>query len=190
MLQEFKGKLLDFYAMYQKYYSIIVSLEKPKTAKELIALSQKPETDAVAKAYKVLRAAADDMLPYIATIERNFASESYKTRQVEDKGILTSLVDKVQVLRGGKGLVADDFDDVVRAIAPYKKSVGEMLDVFRKAGSVENSAKTQIQQANAESQKEFGPESAPAPTQTPTPTSPAKDLGMDELENELAKGLL
>jgi hypothetical protein len=199
MVTDFRAKLMSFYMLYQKIMPIIKDLEKPRTAQELLELAQKPETDTVIKAYRAFRAAADNMLPYITTIEKDFSSESYKARQVEDKGWMTSLVDKMQVFHGGKGLVADDFDDVVRAIAPYKKSIAEMMDVLKRAESLEKSAKDQIQQASFQSQKDFGSDIGTPGTSSSKPSAtfvsaPGKsdefDLGVGSLEKDLAGGLI
>lgn len=156
MILDFKNKLLDFYKVYQKVLPLINNLEKPRTAQELMELANKSETKTVIESYRKFRDAANNMLPYIMTIEKDFASESYKNRQIEDKGFLTSLVDKLQIFHGGKGLVADDFDDVVRAVAPYKKSIAEMMEVLKQAESLEKDAKSKIEQASLQSQKEFG----------------------------------
>ena len=203
MVSDFRTKLMSFYNLYQKVLPIIKDLEKPRTAKDLVELAQKPETDTVIKAYRAFRAAADNMLPYITTVEKDFSSESYKTRQIEDKGWMTSLVDKMQIFHGGKGLVADDFDDVVRAISPYKKSVGEIMDVLKKAESLEKAAKDQIQQASFQSQKEFGSdmpspggvESSKAPAATFVSNPPKGkgdefDTGIEDLEKDLASGFM
>ena len=198
MVQDFKTKLMAFYRLYSKVLPIITDLEKPRTAQELLMLSKNPETDNVIKAYKAFRGAADNMLPYITTIEKDFSSESYKNRQVEDKGWMTSVVDKLQIFHGGKGLVADDFDDVVRAISPYKKSIAEMLDVLKKAESLEKSAKTQIEQAAMQSDKEFG--SSELSTPSVGDKKPGSimvsdkktnfDSSIEDLEKDLTGGLV
>jgi hypothetical protein len=54
------------------------------------------------------------------------------------------LTDKTQILHGGAGLIADDFDDVVHAIVPYKKSVDEILKILMDAKSIEQNAKNQL----------------------------------------------
>lgn len=185
VVQQLKEKLTSFYALYQKVYPLITSLEKPKTAKELMEVSQKPETDTVVKAYKVLRNAVNEMSPFLEGIKKNFSSEGYKARQTQDKGILTSLVDKVQFLHGGKGLVADDFDDVTRAIDPYEKSIAEMLDIFKRAESIEKAAKVQMDQAMAQNQKEFGGEMAEKPG-----AAKSDEFGIEDLEKDLAGGLI
>lgn len=186
MLIQFKDKLTSFHNMYQKVFPLISSLEKPKTGKELMEIAQKPETNSVTKAYQILRGAVNDMVPYLDTIKRNFSSEGYKARQTQDKGVLTSLVDKMRIFHGGAGLVADDFDDVVRAIDPYEKSIAEMLDIFKKADSVEKAAKTQLEQAAAESQKTFGPEMGAGETTK----APSDEFGFEDLEKDLSGGLI
>ncbi len=187
MVQDFKNKLDNFYSLYSKSIPVITDLEKPRTAKELIELAKQPQTDTVVKAYGVFKAAADNMLPYISTIEKNFSSEAYKARQIEDKGFLSSIVDRVQFLHGGKGLVADDFDDIVRSIAPYKQSIKEIVDLLKNAESIEKSAQTKIQEAGAGLQDEK-PNAGKV-----TPVKSKKPLNIDEevkkLEQDLTGGL-
>lgn len=158
MLKDLRNKLVSFHDLEQKIEPIITELQKPKTAKELVELSKNPETDTVIKAYRAFRAAAEDMLPYIIAVEKDFSSEYYKQRQVEDKGWMTNLLDKTQVLYGGKGLIADDFDDVAHAIGAYKKSISDIMTVLKNAESLEKAAAKQMQQAAYESQQMFGSE--------------------------------
>lgn len=189
MVQQLKDKLNNFYALYQRVYPLISNLEKPQTAKDLLQIAQQPQTDSVVKAYQMLRAAFEDMVPYLDTVKNDFSSETFKAQQTQDKGILTSLVDKMQVFHGGKGLISDDFDDVVRAFAPYQQSVADILDILRKAQSIQQSAQAQISQAVSENQKNLGPEmgvSTPTAT-TPTTNSP-DEFGTADLENDLATG--
>lgn len=191
MLQDFRIKLITFYDLYKKIEPIITDLEKPRTAQDLIELSKQPQTDSVIKAYGMLRTAADNMLPYIMTIEKNFSSEAYKARQIEDKGFMSSLIDKVQFLHGGKSLVADDFDDVVRAISPYKKSISEIVDLLRKAESMEKAAQQQISEAAAESAKEYDEEKLSPPELKSTKKESDEDIEsqIKELEKDLSGGL-
>jgi hypothetical protein len=179
MVQDFSDKLTKFYTLYKKVEPIISDLEKPRTAQELIELSKQPQTDSVLKAHQALKSAVDEMLPYINQIENNFKSESFKVRQVSDKGWISSLIDKTQVLHGGKGLVADDFDDVVRAISPYKQSISDIMNVLKQAESLKKKAQDDLQKASMESQKDF---SAPGPKPT---KSVEDDLGIGDLEKEL-----
>lgn len=158
IVQDFKNKLINFFNLYKRIEPIISKLETPKTAKDLIALSAKPETTEIVQAYNTLKKAFADMVPYVSSIQRNFSSESYKARQIKEKGFLSSLLDKTQVLHGGKGLIADDFDDVVRAISPYMTSLKEVMNVLKDAESLQKKSQQELQNAAAESEELFGPE--------------------------------
>lgn len=192
MLVEFQGKLTKFYNLYQKTLSIINNFEKPKTARDLIEIAQKPDTSAAGKAYKMLSDYTSQMVPYLKTIKQDFSSEGYKARQTADKGVLTSLVDKMKVFHGGKGLVADDFDDVVRAIDPYQESIKELLNILLKADAMEKASKSQIEQASYQSQKEFGSDigdKSESPGGGKPPSSPSEGFGIEDLEKDLLGGL-
>lgn len=166
--QDFKNRLMGFYNLYQKVLPIIKDLEKPKSVQELKDLAASPETSTIVNAYKVFRANTENMSTYLDTIEKSFSSEGYKNRQVADKGWISSLLDKTQ-LHGGKGLVSDDFDDVVRALDPYRRSVKEILDVLKTAESLEKDARLKIEQAMNKNQAEFGPDTT-EPTASKQPS--------------------
>lgn len=154
-LNNFRAKIMGVYAAYSSQYKVIANIQRPRTAKELIPLATGPESGEVKEAFDIMKAQLDDFLPYLNTIEENFKKESYKADQTSEKGFFSKLVDKTQVLHGGKGLVADDFDDVTRAIPPYKKSIAEVLDVFKNAGSIAAKAKTTLEKAKTESPPEM-----------------------------------
>jgi hypothetical protein len=170
-MQEFKKEIEKRYGDYQRILPIIKSLEKARTGKELLDLAKSPESKTVINAYKFFREEMDDFLPYLNKIEQNFKSETYKIRQIEDKGWLEKAVDWTQILHGGWGFIADDFDDVNRSIAPYKKSIGDILKVLQEAESVEKNAKQQVDTAATTSTSDFG---VPFTGTTPTGTSSAK----------------
>jgi hypothetical protein len=150
MLQEFKNKIIQFQNIYERMYPVIESIEKPKTAQELLQLSNTSESDIIKKANDIMTKAIQNFLPYIISIETNFKSELYKVKQIEDKGGLEWLIDKTQILHGGKGLIADDFDDVARAIKPYKESMKNILDIFNNAKSFQDDSKAKLDTAASE----------------------------------------
>lgn len=149
-LSEFRSKIVEFYNTYMSQYEVISSLQKPRTAKELIPLAKGSESGEVKRAYDIIKAQLYDFLPYLNTIEDNFKKESYKADQISEKGFLTKLVDKTQILHGGNGLVADDFDDVNRAIPPYKKSISEIFEILIDAGSLAAKTKSTLEKAKTE----------------------------------------
>jgi hypothetical protein len=179
MIQDFKSRLVAFYSLYQKVLPIITELEKPKTVQELKNLALSPETPTIVNAYKNFRAHTENMSTYIDTIEKNFSSESYKNRQIADKGWISSLVDKTQ-LHGGKGLISDDFDDVVRALDPYRKSIKEILDVLKAAESLEKDARSKIESAMTKNQSEYGSDSVESAPASQLASNKPSDLDRDE----------
>lgn len=156
MVQDFKGKLEAFYNLYSKVEPVISDLETPRTAKELMELSQKPASGEVIQSYQALKEATKQIVPYVLKVAEDFKSESFKSRQIQDKGFISSLVDKTQVLHGGKGLVADDFDDVARAIPPYLKSLQDLANILEKAGSLQEQAQNDLQASYTKTDELFG----------------------------------
>lgn len=184
MVQDFKSRLMSFYGLYQKVLPIIKNLEKPKTVQELKDLALSPETPTVVNAYKTLWAHAENMSTYLNAIQRNFSSENFKNRQIADKGWISSLLDKTQ-MHGGKGLIADDFDDVVRALPPYRKSITDILNVLIAAGSEEKNAKNQVEDAMNSSPTGSGVGTSEIPTQTTLVSNKPKEpsgLEQDEID--------
>ena len=187
-VQDFKNKLESFYQLYKNNETVFAELEKPQTAKDLIDKANSGEGNQVMEAYNQMKSMFNNILPYLMNIQKEFSSEFYKGRQIEDKGFISSLIDKVEVLHGGKGLIADDFDDVARAIPPYLDSVKDMLGILKNTESFSNDVKQQIMAAATKSQELFGGESAPAPaTSAPVQDS---DKEVEDLEKDLREGLI
>jgi hypothetical protein len=187
-MQTFKTKLESFYTLTQSVMPIIEKMDKPKDGKQLMEVANTPSAKAAEEAYKKYREAYQDFLPYIKDVLKNFANEDYKLRQIQDKGVLTKIVDAPQVLHGGKGLVGDDFDDVKRALTTYRASLVDIATVLREAQGIQQKATTQLQQAAAETKKEM-PDLDPNASSgaAPSGSTPAKqvDNKSDELADQL-----
>jgi len=180
----FKQKIAAFANEYNNILPIINSLDMPRTGNELKQLAARPETTGVINAYKAFRDSAEDFIPFISKVVQDFSSPEYKNRAIKEKGIITSLIDKTKIMHGGKGLIVDDFDDVVHAIGPYKESISELINKLRTADSLEASATKQIQAAQIESSHTYGdPKVETKPVGSNTPHSPEDDL------RDLDKGL-
>lgn len=186
-LQDFKNKLDAFYQLYKKNETVFAELEKPKTAKELLDKANAGEGNQVMEAYQEMKSAFDNILPYLMNIQKEFSSEFFKGRQVADKGFFSSLIDKTEILHGGKGLIADDFDDVARAIPPYLDSVRDMLGILKNTESFSNDVKQQIMAAAAKSQQLFDAGPTEAPAAEPAPDT---DQEVENLEKDLQEGLI
>jgi chaperonin cofactor prefoldin len=190
-MTQFKSELMKIYSEYQKVAGVINTLETPRTGKDLMILASAPQTTQVIDAYNSFKKLFDNFKPYLEQVERNFKKETYKIRQIQDKGWLSRVVDWAQILHGGWGLIADDFDDVVHAIAPYKRSIEETLTVLNEAETFEKDAQNKIQSALGTTTPEFGAEEPIPPAQQPGTTfvssRPRTDIEGDaaELEREL-----
>lgn len=155
-MQNFKSKLNKYYGLFKRIEPLIERLEKPRTASELLEQAQQPETQELIKGYEMFRAATDELLPYIEAILKNFSNESYKQHQITEKGTFMGLLDAPQVLHGGKGLVADDFDDVARALKTFVVDIQNIMKSLQSADSFKQSALNDIRQSAYKSQELFG----------------------------------
>lgn len=189
MVQDFKNRLDGFYGLYQKALPAIRSAELPKTAEmsqQALQMVNDTTGQAAIQAYNSLKAAAANLMPYLQQVVKNFSSESYKARQVEEKGFVSDLIDKTQILHGGKGLIADDFDDVKQAIPPYLTSIREVATTLQTASQYQNALQTQLQESQSQTDDLFGGETSPE-------AAPAKQdnkgqlASFDDQAGELAK---
>lgn len=182
MLQDFRGKLENFYKIFKTIEPIIEEIEQPRDAKELMAKAKEADTGKIQKAIDAFRASADNLLPEIQKIIKNFGNEAYKQRQTEDKGWMSSLIDATQVLHGGKGLIADDFDDVKHALETYLMDISNVKKTLADVGTVQQQANRELADASAKSNELFGanqPASAPA-------AAPAQGKTVEDLDKESA----
>lgn len=193
LLSNLKSNLVNFKNIYDTVVPVIENIETPKTAQELLKLSQGPKTNTIKQAYERLKNIFDQLTPYLNTIDEKFNSESYKLRQIQEKGLLNKLVDYVSILHGGKGLIADDFDDVRRAYIPYKKSIDEIFEILQKAKSIEENSAGQLQKAISLQQPDFSETSTTTSETTPAAKSSTEtpkvenegDAAIEDLENQL-----
>lgn len=169
LMQDFRNKLNAYFNLYRRIAPLIDQLEKPRTATELLDLAQQPETTDIIKAYRAFRSATDELLPYITKIMSDFDNEGYKQRQIAEKGMFMTLVDAPQVFHGGKGLVADDFDDVHHALRTYVMDIQNIMKALETAESIEKAASQEMQQAAYKSQELFGPGAGGSGGETATP---------------------
>lgn len=189
-MQNFKSRLQEFYTQVEALMPIIQRFDKLKDGNQLMEVAKTPEAQQIKAAYEKFRTSYTNFLPYIKDILSKFANEDYKLRQIEEKGVLTRMVDAPQVLHGGKGLVADDFDDVKRALTTYRSSLVEIAKVLREAQDLGTKASAQLEQAQNEAKKDMPDLDVNAPANNQSSTSPAKqtDNKADELADQL-KGL-
>lgn len=187
MLNDFKSRLQAFYSLEKQIEPIINELQTPRDAKELMELAKHPDSHNVVNALRTFRTAAYRFLPYLRTIEKDFGSELYKQRQVEETGFFSSLIDKTQILHGGKGLVADDFDDVKHALETYIIDIGNIVKMLQGAESIEKNAMEELKGAAGAAAQQLGGMPTETETSAPiaTPGAPTEESGYEELEKAL-----
>lgn len=191
MINDLKTRLTAFYNLEQQVEPIMAQLQTPRDAKQLIELAKHPDSHNVLTAYKTFRNAAANILPYLQTVEKDFANEMYKQNQTSNKGFLTDLVDKTQILHGGKGLVADDFDDVRHALDTYLMDIANIIKVLKGADSIEQHAHEELQQASAADAQMFGgaPSETAANPAAPAAGEASPEGGIADQVSELEKHL-
>lgn len=154
-VREFKNRLQEFYGAYTELSSVIRELERPKDAKELIEISQKPATNTVINAVARLRKLVDNMSSFIDIIYKNFSSDFYKSRHVKSKGVIDSALEYTHLVGGQTSFLADDFQDVVNAIVPFKSSINELFKVLENSKSIEEKSATDLAEAQAKAKQDF-----------------------------------
>ncbi|HEY5268616.1 MAG TPA: hypothetical protein VII94_05865 [Candidatus Saccharimonadales bacterium] len=128
----------------QAILPILDNVQNPKTRSELVQISQNPDTHNNIQALDDLKAVIKENYPFIQEVMSSFSSESFKQRAVADKGILSSLTDSAEFLHGGnKGEIADDFDDVVRALETLIGTPGKVGDLQNLIIDLKNAQKQQ-----------------------------------------------
>ncbi len=114
-----------------------------------------------------------------------------------DKGFLTSVVEGVPGLIGGKALISNDFDDVARALKPVQDNIVRIGRAIANSRTIEADAGRDLAQYTQEIEAKMAPEApkaqvtpqaTTAPSETPGQSAPEKKSPMDKLEEE-AKGL-
>lgn len=155
LMQAFKGKLNEYMTLYmQQVVPVLAQVERPSTAQDLMEQAKNPDTANISEVVNNFKSATANLLPMITKIQSNFASEDYKARQIQEKGKLTSLVDMTG-LHGGKGLVADDFDDVSHALETYVLDIQNVAKALAGSQTLEKQVISELSQASTSTKNMF-----------------------------------
>lgn len=195
-VNQLQGVLAELDGVVKKVMPVLDEVQKPRTgpgiSQELAKISQQPETQNAGAAVKELRSSMVKNLPFIRKVLSDFSSTSYKQRAIVQKGTLTSIVDKMEFLHGGWGVISDDFDDVAQALQALRKDLVNIVKDLKGAQNVQQQLQADLQAGQTETDLMFEEKpNAPAqtaPTATSTPVGPAKSPA-DSWE-EKAKALL
>jgi hypothetical protein len=153
-----QSTLNEFWTAYSQTIPLIQKMERPTNAQDLIHKTQDSDTMSTMQAYEMLRGEADKLYPYLDKIQQNFESSDYKAEHTVEKGAVTGLLDSIPFLHGGKSsLTADDFDDVVNAIGPFRAAVKRLVDLFAKTKSVQDKISSDVASSTSKTETELGP---------------------------------
>ncbi len=155
--------------------SIMPALEKielPKTGAELKQIAQMPDTSNAIQALEAFKQIVEEVYPYINKTVVDFGNEAFKQRAIAQKGFLSSVVDSTEVLHGGGGLIADDFDDVKHALQTLKVDIDNIVKGLQGAESEQKDAQRQLEANKSEQSKLFqGQPAATAPEAAQSPSA-------------------
>jgi len=172
--------LNEFWTAYSQTVPLIQKMERPSSAQDLVAKTQDANTMTAMQAYEMLRGEVEKIFPYLDKIQQNFENPDYKSEHIAEKGAVTNLLDSVPFLHGGKSsLLADDFDDVVNAIGPFKSAVKRLLDLFVKAKDVQDKVSADLAASQSSTQAFLGPDAF----KNPPPAAP-KEKTVEDIDQE------
>lgn len=164
---EVQSHLNTLLSTYKKFETLVNETTAPKDFNQLIEMAKENEahTKDVQLAFKAFAEDLKQVLPMLDKMEENFKSQTFKEKQVSEKGILSQIGDVFNVggfLHGKNSLISDDFNDVVRAIPSFKKSALEVKDLLIKSSKRASEAKAEIDRAKSEGGAEELPSSSTA----------------------------
>jgi hypothetical protein len=186
-VNQLKTVLSELHSEVQKILPILDKVEKPRTKQELLQMAQQSDSMEASRALDEFRQEVEKIQPFIQKVVLDFGNESYKQRAIKEKGALTSLIDVTEVLHGGKGLVADDFDDVKHALQTLMVDINNIVKGLRDATNIKQKFIQEAEAAQSETAKMFAAEPETPEAQ---PTKPAvEESGIGSLEEE-GEGLM
>jgi hypothetical protein len=181
VVNQLKSELNKLNVATMRIVPILDKMQTPRTAEELKAMIDTPETQEAVKALDAFKAQMTSSYPFINTVINNFSNEGYKQRAIAQKGFLSSVVDSTEVLHGGAGLVADDFDDVKHALQTLKVDLNNLAKSVQGSESVKQKAQADLTASQTEVSQTFTPQA---------PAAPKPEGGPEASLEEESKGLM
>lgn len=148
----------------EKVMPVLDAYQTPHNAQELMQGASHPTAQAAVQAVKDLRSVVHTSLPELDGAITSFSNTEFKQRAIASKGLLSGLVDSAG-LHGGYGLVADDFDDVVRALQTLEDDLKVIASGLNKAATIQDSFQQQTELAQSHEDQMFGGSGETNPTE-------------------------
>jgi hypothetical protein len=170
IVRDLKVQVQAYAGVEKQIEGILEKLQMPRTVDQLKEMAKEPETQEITNSIKAFNTATQKIWSFLESFVKDLDDESYKQRQVTDKGILSKLVDQTQILHGGGGLIADDLDDVKHALQTYMLDIQNISKVLSGTTSFAQNAQQKLTAAIS---------NAPVTTQN-TPESGTSSRAKDE----------
>lgn len=177
---DIKAKLDQVKQAVNRVMPAIENIQQPRTNTDLAQMLQHPLAQEAAAAFQQLNSVVTEVKPYLEQVIADFTSNVYKQQHIAEKGMFTQMIDSTGILHGGKGLEADDFDDVAHALQTVLTDLDGLEKCLTDASTKATSEITATTQG-AEN-------TSPADVSGGTPAVPPIDdeMGTQALEKELA----
>lgn len=144
IVKDLKAKLIAYNDVFKRVTPYIMNFRKPQDADELIKSSQTAASQNVFKAQEIFTKATSDFVIYLEDVRIKFSDMNFKSQQVANKGMLTSLLDKTHLTHSEHGLVSDDINDIARAIPPFESSMRKVETLLEQSTKEKESATQQL----------------------------------------------
>lgn len=187
-INQLKTELGELNAEMVKILPIIDSFEKPREEQALKAFIQQPEVQSDLKAIDEFKQSFARISPFIRTVLIDLQNPMYKQRAIQEKGMITSLIDSTSILHGGRGLVADDFDTLAGTLQTLMQDITKLENVLDKEQIFKKQVASQIISSKAPEATSVAPVTAPETVAPSAPTA-QPETGIAGLEGE-GEGLL
>lgn len=188
VVNDVKNKLSELNTAYKAVLPHLDKLEMPRTGPELLQMAKTTDSHEAIHALQEFKKVVAEVQPYLTKVVSDFSNEAYKDRQVAHKGFVSSIVDSSEILHGGTGLVADDFDDVVHALQTLLVDVNNVQKFLMEADSKARQDVAKLQASIGTATTEPETTSVPLPSVREvggTPASPVEEVQTRTLEQEL-----
>lgn len=173
---DIKNKLNDLNTAVESVLPELDKIDEPHSGSELLQLAKDPQAHEGLKALQEFKKVVAEVYPYLLQVVKDFSNEGYKQRQIQNKGWLSGVVDSTEILHGGKGFIADDFDDVAHALQTLFYDVGQIEKDLAGADSLASSYQQQLAAAQATMPGGAPTASPEQPSEAPVPMPSPEEI--------------
>lgn len=133
ILNTAKIQISQLWTLYEQVKDKLTTLRQPTSAEELLEISKDLENQELVAKFNDFKNKAVACVSYLESLKTNLDDDEFTKMQVDDKGALTKIVDRLKYLSGGSGLFKNDIDDVQTLITPTVDSLKKLVKVFEAA---------------------------------------------------------